>query len=275
MTIIFLRTLLLYTVVIGAVRLMGKRQLGELQPAELVTTILISNIATLSLEDAETPLLQGILPITVLVCCEVLVSWVTLRSAKLRSVSAQDLFDSVRADMDHYLRLNELTGGRWLCVSRVPDRFRTRDGLRRYVDELRALTDAAAARGQRVCFHPVAGDHAPVDGVCPVEYLLEMIPALQLCLDLYHLDRAGLSMTEWIGAHAGRIEMVHFKDARAGVLTPAGSGEINWDGVVGACLKAGVRWAFVEQETWDGDPYKCLGEALGWLRGEIAACGRA
>ncbi len=84
MTIIFLRTLLLYTVVIGAVRLMGKRQLGELQPAELVTTILISNIATLSLEDAETPLLQGILPITVLVCCEVLVSWVTLRSAKLR-----------------------------------------------------------------------------------------------------------------------------------------------------------------------------------------------
>ena len=198
-----------------------------------------------------------------------------LRSAKLRSVSAQDLFDSVRADMDHYLRLNELTGGRWLCVSRVPDRFRTGDGLRRYVDELRALTDAASARGQRVCFHPVAGDHAPVDGVCPVEYLLEMIPALQLCLDLYHLDRAGLSMTEWIGAHAGRIEMVHFKDARAGVLTPAGSGDISWDGVVGACLKAGVRWAFVEQETWDGDPYKCLGEALGWLRGEIAACGRA
>ena len=48
---IFIRALILYFVVIFSVRLMGKRQLGELQPSELVITILISNIATLPLED--------------------------------------------------------------------------------------------------------------------------------------------------------------------------------------------------------------------------------
>ena len=84
MTIILIRTIILYFVVVFSVRLMGKRQLGELQPSELVITILVSNIATLSLEDVEIPLLHGILPILVLVCFEVLVSWVSLRSVTVR-----------------------------------------------------------------------------------------------------------------------------------------------------------------------------------------------
>ncbi len=50
MWVILLRTLLVYLTTIGAMRLMGKRQLGELQPSELVTTILISNLASISIE---------------------------------------------------------------------------------------------------------------------------------------------------------------------------------------------------------------------------------
>ena len=84
LTIIFIRTLILYFVVVFSVRLMGKRQLGELQPSELVITILVSNIATLSLEDVEIPLLHGILPILVLVCFEVLASQLSLRSLRIR-----------------------------------------------------------------------------------------------------------------------------------------------------------------------------------------------
>lgn len=84
MIIVLIRTIVLYIVVICSVRLMGKRQLGELQPSELVITILVSNIATLSLEDTDIPLLQGILPVLALVCLEVLSSWVLLRSVRLR-----------------------------------------------------------------------------------------------------------------------------------------------------------------------------------------------
>ncbi len=84
MTIILIRALILYFVVICSVRLMGKRQLGELQPSELVITILISNIATLSLEDTDTPLLRAILPVLALVCFEVIMSWASLKSVRLR-----------------------------------------------------------------------------------------------------------------------------------------------------------------------------------------------
>ena len=86
MSIVFIRSVLLYAVVIFAVRPMGKRQLGELQPSELVITILISNIATLPLENPSIPLLTGILPILVLVCFEVITSWLSLRSKKLRKL---------------------------------------------------------------------------------------------------------------------------------------------------------------------------------------------
>lgn len=86
MAIGFLRSLILYGVVIFSVRLMGKRQIGELQPSELVITILVSNIATLPLENLDIPLLTGIIPILSLVCFEVLASWGTLRSRRLRRI---------------------------------------------------------------------------------------------------------------------------------------------------------------------------------------------
>ena len=84
MSVVLIRSLILYIVVIFGVRLMGKRQLGELQPSELVITILISNIATLPLEDTSIPLILGILPILTLVCFEALMSWVTLKSLRDR-----------------------------------------------------------------------------------------------------------------------------------------------------------------------------------------------
>jgi len=84
--IVFYRAILLYLITIFAVRLMGKRQLGELQPTELVTTILISNIASLPIEDTAIPMVSGAIPILVLVGCELLISHLTLRCKRLRTI---------------------------------------------------------------------------------------------------------------------------------------------------------------------------------------------
>ena len=84
MLISFLRTLILYSVVICGMRIMGKRQLGQLQPSELVVTILISNIATLPIENSDVPLILGIIPILTLMSFEVILSVLTLKSVRLR-----------------------------------------------------------------------------------------------------------------------------------------------------------------------------------------------
>ena len=121
MTIVLIRSLLLYAVVIASVRLMGKRQLGELQPSELVITILVSNIATLSLEDTGIPLLCGILPILALVCYEVIASQLSLRFTSLRraiSGSPKIIIREGRIDQD-MLRALRFSVDDLLCSLRM------------------------------------------------------------------------------------------------------------------------------------------------------------
>lgn len=66
------RTIVLYAAVVAAMRCMGKRQLGELQPGELVTTLLVSNVATLCIDEPDLPLLAGLVPIFLLTALEIL-----------------------------------------------------------------------------------------------------------------------------------------------------------------------------------------------------------
>ncbi len=85
MFIVFFRAMLLYICITFFMRLMGKRQLGEFQPSELVTTILISNIASLPIEDINIPMLYGVIPIIVLVSFELIVSNISLRNKPFRN----------------------------------------------------------------------------------------------------------------------------------------------------------------------------------------------
>lgn len=84
MTIALIRTILLYIVVIISIRLMGKRQISELQPSELVVTLLISDIASIPMQNTAQPLLSGFLPIIILVSCELIISTVMVKNTKFR-----------------------------------------------------------------------------------------------------------------------------------------------------------------------------------------------
>ena len=99
MLISFLRSLILYLIVIFGLRIMGKRQLGQLQPSELVITILISNIATLPIENSDVPLILGIVPILTLMC------FVVIQDGKLDQQELADLRYSVD-DLMEQLRIN-------------------------------------------------------------------------------------------------------------------------------------------------------------------------
>lgn len=84
MIIAFIRTALLYFLIMAALRLMGKRQLGELEPAELVIALLISDLAAVPMQDFGIPLLNGIIPILTLLALSMLVSYGSLKSIRFR-----------------------------------------------------------------------------------------------------------------------------------------------------------------------------------------------
>lgn len=77
---VIVRTFILYIAVTVAIRLMGKRQIGDMQPSELVITLLISEIAAIPLQDKDQPVINGIVAVFLLVILEIGVSAVTLKS---------------------------------------------------------------------------------------------------------------------------------------------------------------------------------------------------
>ena len=86
MLISFVRTVILLVIVVAAVRIMGKRQIGQLQPAELVVTILLSEIAATPMQDNDIPMLNSVIAIAVLVSLEILMSVISMKSIKIRGL---------------------------------------------------------------------------------------------------------------------------------------------------------------------------------------------
>lgn len=86
MLVVFIRTLVLYTVVIIAMRIMGKRQIGELQPFELAVAIMISELASVPMQNTGIPLINGIIPILTLLAAQILISFISLKSTRARNV---------------------------------------------------------------------------------------------------------------------------------------------------------------------------------------------
>lgn len=86
MLISIIRTILLYLIIITAIRIMGKRQISELQTSELVVTLLISDIAAIPMQNTAQPMLSGFIPIIILVLCEIALSLVMLKKSKFRQI---------------------------------------------------------------------------------------------------------------------------------------------------------------------------------------------
>ncbi len=86
MVIAFFRTIILYALIIAGIRIMGKRQVGELEPSELVLALLISDLAAVPMQDFGIPLLAGVIPIVTLLCITMILSVITMKSIRFRAL---------------------------------------------------------------------------------------------------------------------------------------------------------------------------------------------
>lgn len=84
MFIVLIRTIILYAIVITSMRLMGKKQVGELEPFELAIAIMVSELASLPMQDTRIPIMHGIIPIITLLALQTTVSLLELKSEKAR-----------------------------------------------------------------------------------------------------------------------------------------------------------------------------------------------
>lgn len=123
MTVTFIRALIIYFFIIIAVRLMGKRQVGELKPHELVITILLSAIAVIPLEENSMPLANCLVPIMLFISLEILVAALSMKSLKFRNlIQGRPIFIIRKGKLDQK-KLKELR----FTVDDIVDALRQKD----------------------------------------------------------------------------------------------------------------------------------------------------
>ena len=84
MILSYVRTVILYLTMIVVIRIMGKRQIGQMEPSEFVVTMMVANLATIPMEDDGIALFAGFVPICVILGAELVLSWLNLKSSRIR-----------------------------------------------------------------------------------------------------------------------------------------------------------------------------------------------
>jgi sugar phosphate isomerase/epimerase len=194
-----------------------------------------------------------------------------LLETQLTCVGTQDYYDVVTANLEGFIRMNDLWGSANICVSGIPERSRSYEGCLAFAQECNQLSEMLERQGKVLSFHPRSVDVLNFDGRNSLEVLLEHTrPEFQFVLDVWQLVKAGLDPVAWIHKVAGRLELIHFKDgirtpAGSEVLVPTGQGSIAWGPIFQACRETGVTYGFAEQETWQKDPFECLRESYHFI----------
>ena len=86
MILSYLRTVILYLVLIMTIRVMGKRQIGQMEPSEFVVTMLVANLASIPMQDSGIPLYSGLVPILTVLGVELVLSFLSLKSVRFRKI---------------------------------------------------------------------------------------------------------------------------------------------------------------------------------------------
>jgi uncharacterized membrane protein YcaP (DUF421 family) len=117
MLLSYIRTVILYLILIAVIRMMGKRQVGQMEPSEFVVTMLVANLASIPMQDGGIPLLSGLVPILTVLGVELALSAASMRSVVLRRLlcgkpvilieNGQILQENLRSTR---ITLDELTG---------------------------------------------------------------------------------------------------------------------------------------------------------------------
>ena len=117
MIVSFFRTTLLYILLIAVIRLMGKRQIGQMEPSEFVVTMLAANLAAIPMEDSGIPLYSGVVPILTVLGVELVLSGISMGSVRFRRILCGKpviLIENGRILRENLLKtrvtLDELTG---------------------------------------------------------------------------------------------------------------------------------------------------------------------
>ncbi len=184
----------------------------------------------------------------------------------ITSLGIQDKFDACINDLDYFISMNRACLSNDVCLSGIPERYMSEDGIRRYINDFKAVMQKLSEYGINASYHPVRADFNEISGAAAADIVINELPNIKVVPDTCQLLRAKVNAREWIDNLVGRIDIIHFKDTAGfsndSPLVPVGEGVTDFRAIIPALLNAGVKYILAEQETFSKEPFMCMSTSL-------------
>ena len=187
------------------------------------------------------------------------------REAGLQIIGTHDNFGLMVEDFDESLRLHKLLETDYMGVGGYS--FKSIEDVEEFIEKANAVGKKCAANGKVFTYHNHNHEfYRWENGKTTMDMLVEGLDpeTTSFVLDTYWVQAGGGDVVSWIEKLAGRIDIIHLKDMRITkpgfdrqqAITEIGAGNMDWDRIISACEKTGVKYYVVEQDN--GYRYNCF-----------------
>ena len=175
---------------------------------------------------------------------------------------------------EEIISYNKTLGCELCGVGSMPGEYRgSKEGIDKFIKEANEAAKKLKEAGLYFGYHNHAFEFAKFDGKMVMECLIEETDAevVKFIVDTYWLQVGGVNPAKYIKRIGERAMAVHFKDLLATtdnkqVMAEVGQGNLNWDEIIAACDEAGTKWALVEQDVCQRDPFESMQMSYEFLK---------
>lgn len=180
-------------------------------------------------------------------------------------------YDQLDQELDNLIKYHK----KWKCdymgIGSMPVDYRGKDGYARFVTWANRIGDEVAKSGLTFVYHNHRFEFEKFHGKAGIQILAEGFnDHVQFLLDTYWVQAGGANPVDVIEQLAGRVDVVHFKDFgvvnNEAIFAEIGSGNMNWEKIIEACHKAGVKYAAVERDCGEVDAFDSLAISRKYLK---------
>ena len=176
-------------------------------------------------------------------------------------------YDEYTKQLDETIRLHKDMGCSIAGLGMMPgEAHQSKEGLFDFIKKFDEISEKLGKEGITFGYHNHAVEFRKYDGKTILEHLMENTNSnFKLIFDVYWAAHAGINPVKVMEKYADRIAVMHYKDKKVfegndSDICEVGEGFLDWDGIISATERLGIKWAMVEQDrNWiDGDPFKSL-----------------
>jgi sugar phosphate isomerase/epimerase len=194
----------------------------------------------------------------------------------LKVIATHRSFDDLLNDTEKEIDFHKTLDCEYAAIGMMPKDLHQKgaDGYREFVEQCRPMVEKLNAAGITFGYHNHAKEFVNT-GSSPrtcFDILIEEAPFMDIELDIYWVLHAGVDPLMVAEAAKGRLKVTHIKDKEVviddgPVIAPVGEGNMNWQSILPAFLKAGTEWFAVEQDSCRRDPFDCARSSYEFLSG--------